>query len=44
VATLLSWIFVWKTLGKSDWKPFAGAVAIYVLAFLGSPTACFPTW
>src|SRR3954466_4835010 len=26
LGTLLSGIFVWRTLGKSDWKPFAGAV------------------
>jgi cytochrome d ubiquinol oxidase subunit II len=40
--TLLSGVFVWKTLGKSDWKPFAGAVAIYVLAFLGLAYSLFP--
>ena len=42
VATLLSGLFVWKTLGKSDWKPFAGAVAIYVLSFLGLAYSLFP--
>jgi cytochrome d ubiquinol oxidase subunit II len=42
LATLLSGIFVWKTLGKSDWKPFAGAVAIYALAFLGLAYSLFP--
>ena len=42
LATLLSGIFVWKTLGKSDWKPFAGAVAIYVLSFLGLAYSLFP--
>jgi cytochrome d ubiquinol oxidase subunit II len=40
--TLLSGIFVWRTLGKSDWKPFAGAVAIYVLSFLGLAYSLFP--
>jgi len=42
LATLLSGIFVWRTLGKSDWKPFAGAVAIYVLSFLGLAYSLFP--
>jgi cytochrome d ubiquinol oxidase subunit II len=42
VATLLSGFFVWKTLGKSDWKPFAGAVAIYVLSFMGLAYSLFP--
>jgi cytochrome d ubiquinol oxidase subunit II len=40
--TFLSGVFVWKTLGKNDWKPFAGAVAIYVLAFLGLAYSLFP--
>jgi len=31
-----------RTLGRSDWKPFAGAVAIYVLAFLGLAYSLFP--
>ena len=34
-ATLVSWLWVWRSVGRSDWKPFAGAVAIFVLAFLG---------
>lgn len=42
LATLASGIFVWKTLGRSDWKPFAGAVAIYVLSFLGLGYSLFP--
>ena len=29
-------------LGRSDWKPFVGAVAIYVLAFLGLAYSLFP--
>jgi len=29
-------------LGKSDWKPFAGAVAIFVLAFAGLAYSVFP--
>jgi cytochrome d ubiquinol oxidase subunit II len=42
LGTLLSGIFVWRTLGKSDWKPFAGAVAIYVLSFIGLAYSLFP--
>jgi cytochrome d ubiquinol oxidase subunit II len=42
LGTLLSGMFVWRTLGKSDWKPFAGAVAIYVLSFLGLAYSLFP--
>src|SRR2546429_3283145 len=34
-ATLAAGGWIWISLGKSDWKPFAGAVAIYVLAFAG---------
>jgi cytochrome d ubiquinol oxidase subunit II len=33
---------VWFCLGKSEWKPFAGAVAIYVLAFIGLAYSLFP--
>jgi cytochrome d ubiquinol oxidase subunit II len=40
--TAAVWLWVWATLGKSDWKPFAGAVAIYVLAFIGLTYSLFP--
>ena len=40
--TFLSGVFVWRTLKTSDWKPFAGAVAIYVLSFLGLAYSLFP--
>src|SRR5687767_5069470 len=40
--TLASGLWVWITLGKSEWKPFAGAVAIYGLAFLGLAYSLFP--
>jgi len=40
--TLAVWLWVWVTLGKSDWKPFAGSVAIYVLAFIGLAYSLFP--
>lgn len=41
-ASLVSWLWVWRSLGRSDWKPFAGAVAIFVLAFLGLAYSVFP--
>ncbi|MEX2198290.1 MAG: cytochrome d ubiquinol oxidase subunit II [Burkholderiales bacterium] len=41
-ASVLSWLWVWRSLGRSDWKPFAGAVAIFVLAFLGLAYSVFP--
>jgi cytochrome d ubiquinol oxidase subunit II len=42
LATLACWIAVWRTLGTSDWKPFAGAVAIFALAFAGLAYSLFP--
>ncbi len=42
LATLVFGVLLWRTLGKSDWKPFACAVAIYVLAFLGLAYSLFP--
>jgi cytochrome bd ubiquinol oxidase subunit II len=41
-ATLWAAVWLFKNLGKSDWKPFAGAVAIYVLAFAGLAYSLFP--
>jgi cytochrome d ubiquinol oxidase subunit II len=41
-ATLAAGGWLWISLGKSDWKPFAGAVAIYVLAFAGLAYSLFP--
>jgi len=40
--TFLCGLWVWRTLKTSDWKPFAGAVAIYVLAFAGLAYSLFP--
>jgi cytochrome d ubiquinol oxidase subunit II len=40
--TFLSGLWVWFTLKTSDWKPFAGAVAIFVLAFAGLAYSLFP--
>jgi cytochrome d ubiquinol oxidase subunit II len=42
LATLAAWLWIWLSLGKSDWKPFAGAIAIYVLAFAGLAYSVFP--
>jgi cytochrome d ubiquinol oxidase subunit II len=42
LATLVSWLWVWRSVGRSDWKPFAGAVAIFVLAFFGLAYSVFP--
>src|SRR5436189_3952045 len=41
-ATLAAGGWIWISLGKSDWKPFAGAVAIYVVAFAGLAYSLFP--
>jgi len=41
-ATVGSGIWLFISLGKSDWKPFAGAVAIYVLTFIGLAYSLFP--
>lgn len=42
LATLAAGASVWRTLGRSDWKPFAGAVAIFALAFAGLAYSLFP--
>jgi cytochrome d ubiquinol oxidase subunit II len=42
LATLGSGLFIWKNLGRSDTKPFGGAVAIFVLAFFGLAYSLFP--
>ena len=42
LGTLLAGVALWRFLGRSDWKPFACAVAIYVLAFLGLAYSLFP--
>jgi cytochrome d ubiquinol oxidase subunit II len=41
-ATVAIGVWVWRTLGKSDSKPFGGAVAIFVLAFIGLGYSLFP--
>jgi cytochrome d ubiquinol oxidase subunit II len=40
--TVFFGVWVWRTLKTSDWKPFAGAVAIFVLAFAGLAYSLFP--
>jgi len=42
LASVVSWLWVWRSLGRSDWKPFAGAMAIFVLAFCGLAYSVFP--
>jgi cytochrome d ubiquinol oxidase subunit II len=42
LATFAAWLWVWASLGKSDWKPFAGTVAIFALAFAGLAYSVFP--
>jgi len=43
-ASLAAGVWVWRSLRaeEADWKPFAGAVTIYVLAFLGLAYSIFP--
>ncbi len=44
IASVGAGVWVWRSLRAevADWKPFAGAVAIYVLAFLGLAYSIFP--
>jgi cytochrome bd ubiquinol oxidase subunit II len=42
LATAATWFWVWFQLGRSETKPFAGAVAIYALAFIGLAYSLFP--
>jgi cytochrome bd ubiquinol oxidase subunit II len=42
LATAGAWLWVWISVRRSDWKPFAGAVAIFVLAFAGLAYSLFP--
>ena len=46
LATAAIWIWTWRILGKGDarseWKPFAGAAAMFVLAFAGLAYSLFP--
>ena len=42
LATAGSWLWVWFSLRRSEVQPFAGAVAIFVLSFLGLPSRLIP--
>jgi cytochrome d ubiquinol oxidase subunit II len=42
LGTVAAWFLVLLSLGKSDARPFAGAVAIFVLAFAGLSYSLFP--
>ena len=49
LASVAAWVWVWRSTGKlrqgrpaSEWAPFAGAVAIFTLAFLGLAYSLFP--
>jgi len=42
LATVGAGAWVWRNLGRSDWKPFAGTVAIFALAFAGLAYSLFP--
>jgi cytochrome d ubiquinol oxidase subunit II len=49
LASAAAWLMVWRATGRlkrgeraSEWTPFAGAVAIYLLAFAGLAYSLFP--
>src|SRR5262249_26348377 len=42
LGTIFAWGYVFFQIPRSEWKPFAGSVAIYVLAFLGLAYSLFP--
>jgi cytochrome d ubiquinol oxidase subunit II len=47
-ATGVAWLWVWRAAGRlhttpgPDWQPFAGAAAIFALAFAGLAYSLFP--
>jgi cytochrome d ubiquinol oxidase subunit II len=48
-ACAVAWVWIWRATGRfrrgdavHDWRPFAGAVAIFALAFLGLAYSLFP--
>jgi cytochrome d ubiquinol oxidase subunit II len=41
-ATVAIGVWVWRVLGRSDSKPFAGAIAVFVLSFIGLAYSLFP--
>ncbi len=49
LASVAAWVWIWRAVGKfkigaevHEWRPFAGAVAIFMLAFLGLAYSLFP--
>jgi cytochrome d ubiquinol oxidase subunit II len=46
LASMAAGVWIWRTsapaAGRADWKPFAGAVVIFVLAFAGIAYSLFP--
>lgn len=42
LATLGAWLWVWFSLERSEFQPFAAAVAIFVLSFFGLAYSLFP--
>jgi cytochrome d ubiquinol oxidase subunit II len=42
LTTAAAWLWVWRSLGRSEGQPFAGAVLIFVLAFIGLAYSLFP--
>jgi cytochrome d ubiquinol oxidase subunit II len=42
LATVAAGVYVWIQLPRSDWKPYAGAAAIFALAFAGLAYSLFP--
>jgi cytochrome d ubiquinol oxidase subunit II len=42
LAAVASWLWVWVSLRKSEVQPFAGSMAIFVVAFLGLAYSLFP--
>ena len=49
LACAVAWIWIWRAVGRfrrgdtvHEWRPFAGAVAIFALSFLGLAYSIFP--
>jgi cytochrome d ubiquinol oxidase subunit II len=42
LATAAAWLWTWRMLGRNEWQPFAGAAAIFALAFAGLAYSLFP--
>jgi cytochrome bd ubiquinol oxidase subunit II len=42
IGTLAAWLWVWRSLNRSDLQPFLGSMAIFALAFAGLAYSLFP--